>query len=105
MQSRLLTADKPLPLVLEPGSEPNDSFEALVSFCRSERAWLDARLCGHGALLFRGFALDDARQFKALAEAVTPELTDADHEQRVELAAWTMMAHSLLNLELAKVRR
>ncbi|MBP88135.1 MAG: chromosome segregation protein [Planctomycetaceae bacterium] len=42
---------------------------------------------------------------KALTEAFTPELTDADFNQRVELAAWTMMTHSLLNLELAKVKR
>ena len=32
-------------------------------------------------------------------------MASADHGQRVELAAWTMMAHSLLNLELAKVKR
>ncbi len=42
---------------------------------------------------------------KTLAEALTPELTGADIKQRAELAAWTMMAHSLLNLELAKVKR
>lgn len=42
---------------------------------------------------------------KALTEALTPEMTGVDHEQRVEVAAWTMMAHSLLNLELAKVKR
>jgi hypothetical protein len=42
---------------------------------------------------------------KTLTESLTPELTDADYEQRVELATWTMMTHSLLNLELAKVKR
>ncbi len=42
---------------------------------------------------------------KALTESLTPELTDADFQQRVELAAWTMIAHSLLNLEAAKVKR
>ncbi len=40
-----------------------------------------------------------------LAEAQTAERTDLGLDQRVELAAWTMMAHSLLNLELAKVKR
>ena len=50
---------------------------------------------------FRGLYAED----KALTESLTPELTDAPHKQRVELAAWTMMAHSLLNLELAKVKR
>jgi len=42
---------------------------------------------------------------EALTEALTADLAGADHEQSVELAAWTMMAHSLLNLELAKVKR
>jgi len=41
----------------------------------------------------------------ALTESLTPELNGADFSKRVELAAWTMMTHSLLNLELAKVRR
>jgi Na+/melibiose symporter-like transporter len=42
---------------------------------------------------------------KLLTEALTPELTDTQYKQRVELSAWTMLSHSLLNLELAKVRR
>ncbi len=42
---------------------------------------------------------------KTLTESLTPELANADFKQRVELAAWTMMTHSLLNLELAKVKR
>ena len=40
-----------------------------------------------------------------LTKALTPELADAEFKHRVELAAWTMMAHSMLNLELAKVKR
>jgi hypothetical protein len=40
-----------------------------------------------------------------LAQSLTPKLTGSDHKQRAELAAWTMVTHSLLNLELAKVRR
>jgi hypothetical protein len=50
---------------------------------------------------FRKLYSDD----KALTEALTPELANADFKQRVELAAWTMMTHSLLNLELAKAKR
>jgi hypothetical protein len=42
---------------------------------------------------------------KQLTDSLTPELSEADNEQRVEIAGWTMMAHSLLNLELAKVKR
>jgi hypothetical protein len=40
-----------------------------------------------------------------LTESLTPELNGTDFSKRVELAALTMMTHSLLNLELAKVRR
>ena len=36
---------------------------------------------------------------------VKAELAGAGPEERADLAAWTMMAHSMLNLELAKVRR
>ena len=50
---------------------------------------------------FRGLYAEDQK----LTEALTPELKDSDFKQRVELAAWTMMTHSLLNLELAKVKR
>ncbi|MBX3180902.1 MAG: PSD1 domain-containing protein [Candidatus Hydrogenedentes bacterium] len=39
------------------------------------------------------------------ATQLAPELAEAGHEERADLAAWTMMAHSMLNLELAKVRR
>jgi hypothetical protein len=42
---------------------------------------------------------------KELTEALSPDLADADFDRRVEVAAWTMMTHSLLNLELAKVKR
>ena len=42
---------------------------------------------------------------RALTESLTPELGGTEFNKRVELAAWTMMTHSLLNLELAKVRR
>ncbi len=42
---------------------------------------------------------------RQLTESLTPESSKASHEQRAEIAAWTMMAHSLLNLELVKVKR
>ena len=42
---------------------------------------------------------------KTLTESLTPELNGAEFSKRVKLAAWTMMTHSLLNLELSKVRR
>lgn len=42
---------------------------------------------------------------KSLTELVTPELADAEFDERVDLAAWTLLTHSLLNLEVAKVKR
>jgi len=43
---------------------------------------------------------------KAFTESLTPQATSQyGQQQRVELAAWTMMVHSLLNLELVKVKR
>ncbi len=49
--------------------------------------------------------IDIYQNDKALTESLTPELSGSTFGKRVELAAWTMMTHSLLNLELAKVRR
>jgi hypothetical protein len=42
---------------------------------------------------------------KTLTEELTPELKDADFSERVNVAAWTMLVHSLFNLEISKVRR
>jgi hypothetical protein len=56
-------------------------------------------------------ALDAFRKLyradKTLTEALTRDVKDADFDfkRRVELAAWTMLTHSLFNLELVKVRR
>ncbi|MFT7640815.1 MAG: hypothetical protein ACI9G1_002559, partial [Pirellulaceae bacterium] len=44
-------------------------------------------------------------QDKALTESLTPNLNNENFNRRVDVAAWTMMAHSLFNLELAKVKR
>ena len=53
--------------------------------------------------------LQDFREHYAadpkLTESLTPEMAKADMQQRVEIAAWTLLTHSLLNLELAKVKR
>ena len=41
----------------------------------------------------------------ALAALVVPASPDLAPEARADRAAWTMVTHSLLNIELAKVRR
>lgn len=40
-----------------------------------------------------------------LAKSMTSGMKDSSISERVEVAAWTMVTHGLLNLELAKVRR
>ena len=40
-----------------------------------------------------------------LTASLTAEMGESTLNDRVELAAWTMLTHSLLNLELAKIRR
>ncbi len=54
-------------------------------------------------------SLQDFRQLYAADEKLTieatPGMNDAAMEQRVNLAAWTMIAHSLLNLESVKVKQ
>jgi len=42
---------------------------------------------------------------RALTDSLTSDLSESESDDRVELAAWTMLTHSLLNLELAKIRR
>jgi hypothetical protein len=42
---------------------------------------------------------------RELAAALTPDLGKDGSDRQVDLAAWTMLTHGLLNLELAKVRR
>ena len=55
---------------------------------------------------------DTLKEFKKIYEndpeltkSLTRDMPGSDFKQDVELAAWTMMTHSLFNLELAKVRR
>jgi hypothetical protein len=48
---------------------------------------------------------DIYKKDRPLTEALTSDLEDPRFSKHVELAAWTMLTHSLLNLELAKVKR
>jgi amino acid adenylation domain-containing protein len=59
-----------LPLVVEPAV---DDFDA-PAWLRANRAFIDAQLHRHGALLLRGFGVRDASDFEALAKATCGEL-------------------------------
>jgi amino acid adenylation domain-containing protein/FkbM family methyltransferase len=59
-----------LPLLLRPQAENLD----LVAWAEKNRGQLEQQLLRHGALLFRGFGLDPARDFGRFAQAVCSDL-------------------------------
>jgi len=60
-----------LPLLLQPavGGELD-----LADWARSRRDFLEEKLLRHGAILFRGFAVESVAEFERLASALCPEL-------------------------------
>lgn len=61
-----------LPLVVEARDDRDPAH--LRAWLAAERPWLLDRLAAHGAVLFRGFAVDDAPAFEAVARAIDDEL-------------------------------
>ena len=61
--------DEPTPLILEPRGETD-----LEEWIAGHRDEVEADLDRHGALLLRGFGVDDAESFEAVAGAVAGEL-------------------------------
>lgn len=74
MKSCAPSTGETLPLVFEPGGVFENSLDALLSFCNSDRDSIDRILRQHGALLFRDFSLTDPTHFRALAESLTDGL-------------------------------
>ena len=74
MKSRPLIEGRRLPLLIEPRGDRDAGFEALLSWLGEARTWIEAKLCGHGALLLRGFALQTAEDFQRVCCALGPEL-------------------------------
>ena len=70
---------------------------------------ITSHLPGDERILTLQEALDDFRRMyegnPALAAELTADLDKLDNDGRVNLAAWTMVAHGLFNAEAAKVRR
>ncbi|MFO0758587.1 MAG: TauD/TfdA family dioxygenase [Byssovorax sp.] len=62
------TVDRDLPLVIEPASSP--SFEALTGLLSSRSQAIKEAVYDHGAVLFRGFAVEKARQFEAAIKSI-----------------------------------
>ena len=65
-----LLPGREFPLMIEPCVPDLDP----VGWAQSSRDLIDTLLCQHAGLLFRGFALGDAKAFEAFAEAIHPGL-------------------------------
>ncbi|HEV2864151.1 MAG TPA: SDR family NAD(P)-dependent oxidoreductase [Pyrinomonadaceae bacterium] len=65
-----LGPDEPLPLVVEPRTDDVD----LPTWARENRQLVESKLLSHGAILFRGFAVDSAAEFERFAGALCPDL-------------------------------
>lgn len=61
-----------LPLVVRPGQDAD--LGRLCAWLRDHAEWVQGRLAQHGALLFRGFAVDGPQAFERLARAIDGEL-------------------------------
>jgi alpha-ketoglutarate-dependent taurine dioxygenase len=63
-----------MPLLVRP--ERDTSSEALVDWIGDNHNYLRRAMTLHGAVLFRGFSIYDARAFERVASAIDPELKD-----------------------------
>src|SRR5438477_13176760 len=61
-----------LPLLVTPRDDRDP--ERLCAWLRAHEAWVAAELARAGAILFRGFAVDDAPAFERVARAVDDDL-------------------------------
>ncbi|MDT5269206.1 MAG: hypothetical protein QOH49_1392 [Acidobacteriota bacterium] len=76
VKSSTLEGGDLLPLVLEPNVADVD----LIEWAAANRAEIETKLVRHGALLFRGFAIDPLGQFDGFARAVCEGLYNENGE-------------------------
>ena len=76
VRTSLLNGDNPLPLVLEPSQEVD-----LPSWLEDHRAKIEDQLAQHGAILFRGFGIDDVAIFEKTASRLCNQVykENAEH--------------------------
>lgn len=81
--------ERNFPVLITPGAAAESSAEAVSALAKSERDRLIALARSHGALLFRGFALRHAEDFKLVATSLVDELCDycAGNSPRSEVIA------------------
>lgn len=64
MKTSHLFGDGGLPALVAPAAGEATGLDALLAWADRERDWLDARLHGEGAVLFRGFEVSGAEAFE-----------------------------------------
>jgi alpha-ketoglutarate-dependent taurine dioxygenase len=67
-----LAAGQSMPLVIEPTLDSVN----LAQWAAGHRDYLEGLLLRHGALLFRGFRVENVERFEQFARAISPELLD-----------------------------
>src|SRR2546423_9755864 len=70
IKAELLDPQRPFPLVIKPNLPEID----LVEWARGNRDFAQNKLLQHGALLFRGFAVNSVQDFERFADACCPNL-------------------------------
>ena len=71
-EASYLDDQKRFPLVLRPRVEGVDA----AGWAGANRAYIEGELLRHGAVLFRGFGLNEVEGFERFTRAVTPDLLD-----------------------------
>jgi alpha-ketoglutarate-dependent taurine dioxygenase len=77
-RTRLLYPQKSLPLLVEPEetSAEGRSVSSLIQSISANRAIVESWLYKHGAVLFRGFSIDNIEELNAVVRAIQRELLD-----------------------------
>ena len=64
-----------LPLVISPRFD--DSLEFLCRWLVANRSWVEEQMLLYGAILIRGFTIDDAPEFERAISSLQPNLCDS----------------------------
>lgn len=76
-EKTFMSNEKELPLVIEPVKEK--SFAVLKGLLNESSDWFNQQLDTYGAILFRGFEVEDAEQFQKVLELLNVQLESVYH--------------------------
>jgi len=71
----LLDEKSKLPLIISPRLD--DSLEFLCHWLVANRPWVDEQILNYGAVLIRGFQVNDAPEFERAIQSLQPSLSDS----------------------------